>query len=123
MSVSSFYPSLTDRAPTLRPQAMSGCYRVLSIGLLLGALVAPVAAQTAISLNTLIGAPGTNAATVAGAGNVVNNTGVALSGSTTTLTAAGSPIVATFNFTTGFSDSLGRTTGSTAGAPNVWADR
>src|SRR4051812_49860020 len=83
----SFYPSLTDRARTLRPHPMPGCYRVLSIGLQLVALVAPAAAQTAISLNTLIGAPGTNAATVAGGRNAVETTGVALSAALFTPTA------------------------------------
>jgi hypothetical protein len=53
----------------------------------------------------------------------VNNTGVALSGTVTSLTATGSSTPASFNFSSGFSDGFARTTGSTAGAPNVWVDR
>lgn len=80
-------------------------------------------AQTAISVGSIIGGPGTNAVSVAGAGNAVNFTGVALNSGATTLVAAGSTGSSSFNFNTGFSDNLDRTIGSTAGAPNVWADR
>lgn len=87
-------------------------------------LVTPVLshAQVIIPLNWVIGITGTNAATVAGAGNAVNHTGYASNSGATVLTAAGSSGASAFDFNTGFSDTLDRATGSTAGAPNVWAD-
>lgn len=87
------------------------------------ALLAPGAAQAqVILLDSVIGAPGTNAATVASAGNAVNFTGLGSNSGVTSLTAAGSTGSSSFDFNTGFSDSLDRATGSIAGAPNVWAD-
>ena len=82
-------------------------------------------AQILINLDTVIGVAGTNAATVAGVGNAVNITGVALNSGATTLTAplsTGTP--STFNFNAGgnFSDGLDRSTGSTASAGLVIAD-
>ncbi len=79
-------------------------------------------AQLVINLNTVIGAPGTNAASVDGVGNPVNFTGYALDTGVTTLIAAGSAGSSAFNFATGFSDTLDRATGSTAGAGNVFVD-
>jgi hypothetical protein len=96
------------------------CFRLLvALGLGAGA----VQGQTAISLSALIGVPGTNAATVAGVGQVVNTTAVALNSGLTNLIASGSNGTSVFNFNTGFSDGRDRTIGSTAGAPNVWVDR
>lgn len=88
-----------------------------------GAL-APLAAraQVSIQLNDVIGVTGTNAATVSGVGNPVNFTGYALNAGATTLTASGSSGTSVFDFNTGFADALDRATGSTAGAPNVWAN-
>lgn len=90
---------------------------------LAASVLSPVArAQVTINLNTVIGPSGTNAATVAGIGNAVNFTGFALNSGATPLTASGSPAPTAFDFNTGFSDTLDRATGSSAGAPNVWAD-
>jgi hypothetical protein len=83
---------------------------------------ASLPAQVVISLNSVIGAAGTNAADVDGVGNAVNFTGYALDTGLTTLIAAGSSGSSAFNFSTGFSDTLDRATGSTAGAGNVFVD-
>ena len=96
--------------------------RVSQIIAVAGSLVAATAsAQFTIDLSTVIGSPGTNAATVSGTGNPVNFTGFAFNTGTTSLTAAASPLQ-TFDFNNGFLDALDRATGSTAGAPNVWAN-
>jgi hypothetical protein len=81
-----------------------------------------VAAQVVVNLNTVIGSAGANAADVDGVGNAVNFTGYALNSGATTLTAAGSTGSSAFDFNLGFIDTLDRATGSSAGAPNVWAD-
>jgi len=97
--------------------------RRIALFLALLALTASrVTAQTVINLSTVIGIAGTNAADVDGVGNAVNFTGYALNSAATTLTAAGSTGSSAFDFNTGFSDTLDRATGSTAGAPNVWVD-
>lgn len=86
-------------------------------------LLTPAAlAQITINLNTVIGPTGTNAAAVAGVGNPVNKTGVGNDGIATTLTASGSPNPTSFNFNSGFGDSLDRAIGSTASAGSVIAD-
>ena len=91
--------------------------------MVLGALVPVVVhAQVSIQLNDVIGVTGTNAATVAGVGNAVNWTGYAVNSGATTLTASGSSGSSAFDFNAGFADTLDRATGSTAGAPNVWAN-
>lgn len=82
----------------------------------------PCSAVT-IGLNGVIGPSGTDANTVKGLGNPVNETGFGSNSGSTTLTAAGSPSPASFNFNTGFSDSQDRTIGSTAGAGRVFSDR
>ena len=92
----------------------------LTTWVLLAAL--PLSAQVTINLNSVIGPSGTNAADVDGVGNAVNFTGYALDTGVTTLIAAGSPGASAFNFSTGFSDTLDRSFGSTAGAGNVFAD-
>jgi hypothetical protein len=99
--------------------------RLAPLASLLGVLLfAPVlSAQVTVNLNSVIGAPGANAATVAGVGNAVNFTGYALNSGATTLTAAGSTGASSFDFNTGFADTQDRTTGSGAGAGNVFVDR
>lgn len=97
--------------------------RWLIAGVLLGLGCIRLAAQAVVELGVVIGAPGTNAVSVAGVGNAVNFTGVALNSGITTLVAGGSTGTSSFDFNTGFGDSLDRTIGSTAGAPNVWVDR
>lgn len=89
---------------------------------LLAASAAPLRAQLVISLSGVIGPAGTNAATVDGVGLAVNTTGVALSSGATVLVAASSPAPVSFDFGTGFPDSLSRSIGSTAGAGNVFVD-
>lgn len=84
------------------------------------AVAAP--AQTTIQLDSVIGVAGTNAASVSGVGNEVNFTGYALNSGVTTLTASGSAGSSAFDFVNGFSDLQSRTTGSSAGAGNVFAD-
>ena len=76
----------------------------------------PLSAQVTINLNSVIGPSGTNAADVDGVGNAVNFTGYALDTGVTTLIAVGSTGASAFNFSTGFSDTLDRSFGSTAGA-------
>ena len=102
---------------------MRACRPCLLIGILLSQAAGGAFAQVTISLGSVIGSPGANAVSVAGVGNAVNFTGVALDIAATTLIAAGSTGASSFNFNTGFTDTLDRTIGSTAGAPNVWADR
>jgi len=102
---------------------MRSCTRWLIAGVLLGLGCTRLPAQAVVELGVVIGAPGTNAVSVAGPGNAVNFTGVALNSGLTTLVAGGSTGTSSFDFNTGFGDSLDRTIGSTAGAPNVWADR
>jgi len=96
--------------------------RPFILPLLLALTALRLAAQTVITLDTVIGVSGTNAASVSGVGNAVNFTGFALNSGATTLVAPGSTGTAAFDFNTGFADTLDRATGSTAGAPNVFAD-
>lgn len=96
--------------------------RTILLFLTLIAFAAPLAAQVVINLNSVIGPSGTNAADGDGVGNAVNFTGYALDTGVTTLIAVGSTGSSAFNFSTGFSDTLDRATGSTAGAGNVFAD-
>lgn len=96
-------------------------FRRITSALLLVAVLTAARGQV-VYLNQVIGPSGTNAASVDGVGNPVNYTGVALNLGLTALTAPGSPVVPAFDFNTGFADSVDRTTGSTAGAYNVWAD-
>jgi len=109
----------SENCPSMRP-----CFPYsLAVVLFTLPLFVPHAAQAqVIPLDTVIGVPGANAATVAGAGNAVNFTSFGSNSGATTLTATGSTGSSSFDFNTGFSDSLDRATGSTAGAPNVWAD-
>jgi hypothetical protein len=91
-------------------------------GFLLAAGMGAAHGQVTIHLQTTIGSSGTNAAIVAGVGNPVNFTGVASNSGATVLTAAGSTSPVSFDFNTGFSDSLDRSIGSMAGAGNVFVD-
>lgn len=97
--------------------------RTSTLVLTLLAVFSPLGAQTTIDLNAVIGSPNTNAATVAGVGNAVNHTGYALGAGATDLLAPGSTGSSSFDFNTGFADTLDRAIGSTAGAGNVFADR
>lgn len=83
----------------------------------------PCSAQTVITLSSQIGTANTNAASVAGVGQVVNATGVAANEGATSLIATGSSGSAAFDFNIGFTDGLDRTIASSAGAGNVFVDR
>lgn len=78
-----------------------------------------------VALGATIGAPGTDAATVSGAGNRVNHVGFAASSGPTVLTAPGSAGSPSFDFNTGFADGLDRAIGSNPGfgAAHVYVDR
>jgi hypothetical protein len=95
---------------------------LLSAFLIIALTSSRLAAQVTIDLNTVIGAAGTNAASVDGVGNAVNFTGFAVNSGATTLIAAGSSGSSSFDFNTGFAGGLDRASGSSAGAPNVWVD-
>jgi hypothetical protein len=82
-----------------------------------------VRAQVTVNLNSVIGASGTSAASVAGVGNAVNFVFTAVSPGTTTLTAPGSTGSSSFDFNTGFTDTFDRATGISPGSPAVIADR
>lgn len=90
-----------------------------------GLLASSAAGQVTITLKSVIGAAGTDAATVAGVGNAVNYVGFGLNSGATTLTASGSTGSSSFNFNTGFSDARDRATGSNpnSGAAHVYVDR
>ena len=99
---------------------------LVTAGLLACGLLAPSAAgQVTIVLKSVIGAAGTDAATVAGVGNAVNIVGFGSNSGATTLTASGSTGSSAFNFNTGFSDGRDRATGSNpnSGAAHVYVDR
>jgi hypothetical protein len=83
----------------------------------------PCSGQTVITLSSEIGPANTNAASVAGVGQIVNFTGVAANSGATILIATGSSGSAAFDFSTGFTDGFDRSVGSTAGAGNVFVDR
>jgi hypothetical protein len=70
-----------------------------------------------IQLNGVIGPAGTNAADVDGAGNPVNMVAAAVNSGATTLSTTG----VSFDFNTGFADTIDRTGGFPA--PHVFADR
>jgi len=93
---------------------------VCSVGL---ALPRPCTAQTVITLSSEVGPANTNAASVAGLGQIVNRTGVASNSGATTVIATGSTGLAAFDFNTGFTDGYDRTIASSAGAGNVFIDR
>lgn len=96
--------------------------RPIPAGLLLtGLLAAVVAPAQVVNLDAVIGVSGTNAATVDGVGNAVNLTGFADNSIVTTLTAVGSTGSSSFNFNTGFTDTLDRAN-STASPGDVIAD-
>ncbi len=98
---------------------------LLSLACALAGISIPTYGQTTIQLDSVIGVSGTNAASVASNTGAVNFTGVASDavGAPTTLTAPGSAgIASTFNFNTGFADSLDRATGFSTGSGNVFAD-
>lgn len=99
-------------------------HRLLLTALILAATTCGQA-QVSISLSAIIGPAGTNAATVAGAGNVVNATGIGLDGGVTLLTAVGSTGSSSFDFNSGFADHLDRAIGSNpgAGGANIYVDR
>lgn len=96
-------------------------------GMLLTALALLPAAwgQTVIKLDAVIGAAGTDAFSVQGNASAVNLTGIATDGGVSTLTASGSTGSSSFNFNTGFGDSVDRTVGGNAnsGTQHVIADR
>jgi hypothetical protein len=83
----------------------------------------PCSGQTVITLSSEIGPANTNAASIAGVGQIVNFTGVAANSGATILIAAGSSGSAAYDFNTGFTDGFDRAIGSTAGAGNVFVDR
>lgn len=97
-------------------------HRLAYIVALLALSLPRLSAQVTINLNSVIGIAGTNAADVDGVGNAVNFTGYALDSGATTLIAAGSSGSSSFNFNTGFADTIDRSSGSAAGAPNVFVD-
>lgn len=81
--------------------------------------------QVVISLNSVIGPAGTDAVSVLGVGNAVNQTGVPSNSGSTQLTAVGSTGSSWFDFNADFADHVDRTAGATAngGTNHVFADR
>lgn len=82
-------------------------------------------AQPIINLNAVIGPSGTDAASVAAAGNAVNFVGFTSNSGPTALTAGGSTGSSAFDFNGGFTDSVDRSVGANpnSGAAHVFADR
>jgi len=112
------FPGGGDAAPMIRHLPALAAIAALAAGLLGTA----ARAQVVINLDSVIGVAGTDAGSVAGVGNRVNLTGVASDSGVTNLIAVGSTGSSSFNFNTGFSDSLDRVIGSTASAGLVIAD-
>lgn len=96
-------------------------HRIAFLFVLLALTGSRLAAQVTINLDAVIGVSGTNASSVDGVGNAVNLTGFADNSIATTLTAVGSTGSSSFNFNTGFSDTLDRAN-STASPGDVIAD-
>jgi hypothetical protein len=81
--------------------------------------------QIVIPLDSVIGPAGTDAVSVLGVGNAVNQTGVPSNSGSTQLTAVSSTGSSWFDFNAGFADHVDRTIGATAnnGTHHVIADR